>query len=185
VETLGGEFEALIKAYQNGLDVEGETERIVEGFTAARIDAVSKRWWLKGAFNSRKTFLQAGINAFLSGSSEGYIHCISTLLPQVEGIIRLDYLKETGKGKDVKVRELLTNLAEKRRAKSGSDASLLLPSSFLRYLDDVVYASFDLESGKLDLSRHSSTHGVARAEDYTRMRALQVILVLDQIFFYI
>ncbi len=60
-----------------------------------------------------------------------------------------------------------------------------MPSAFLNYLKDIVFADFNLETGQLDLSRHSSSHGVAKAEDYTKAKALQTILVLDQIYFYI
>ena len=56
---------------------------------------------------------------------------------------------------------------------------------FLQYLKEVVFANFDVNQGKVDLSRHSSSHGVAEVEKYTKERALQMILILDQIFFYL
>jgi hypothetical protein len=54
---------------------------------------------------------------------------------------------------------------------------------FLTYLRDVVFARFDTVSGRVAMSRNSSSHGVAPAELYTQERALQTILVLDQIYF--
>ena len=103
----------------------------------------------------------------------------------MEGIIRLQYFRDTGKGKKVRLQDLLTHLVEKGKTKSGSDYSLFLPLPFLNYLKDIVFADFDLETGQVDLSRHSSSHGVAKAEAYTKTKALQAILVLDQIYFYI
>ncbi len=128
--------------------------------------------------------MQAGINAFLRGDNDGYINCINTLLPQVEGIIRLQYFADTGKGR-VKGKKLLSYLIEKGKGKSGSSESLFLPLHFFKYLNDVVFSDFDLEAGQVDLSRHSSSHGVAKAGAYTKIKALQTILVLDQIYFYI
>ena len=52
-------------------------------------------------------------------------------------------------------------------------------------LDTFLFRGFDLEHGTVDLSRHSVAHGVAAADQYTRIRALQVILSLDQMHHYI
>ena len=106
-------------------------------------------------------------------------------LTEIEGIIRLQYFSDTGKSKDVKISDLLKYLIEKGKIKSGSDYSLFLPIPFLKYLEDVVFSNFDLATNKIDLSRHSSSHGVAKADDYTKIKALQMILILDQIYFYI
>ena len=103
----------------------------------------------------------------------------------MEGIIRLQYHSETGKGKNVRLDELLTYIIGKGDEKGKSESSLLFPKTLLKYLNDVVYANFNLESGEVDLSRHSLSHGVAKPEDYTKYKALQVILLLDQIYFYI
>ena len=39
--------------------------------------------------------------------------------------------------------------------------------------------NFDVNQGKVELSRHSSSHGVVEVEKYTKERALQTILILD------
>jgi hypothetical protein len=49
---------------------------------------------------------------------------------------------------------------------------------------EVLFRHFDLEAGDVALSRHSSAHGVADAGKYTRDRALQAILTLDQMAYY-
>ena len=66
-----------------------------------------------------------------------------------------------------------------------SHNSLIMAKPFTNYLKNFLFKNFDLESGKIDLSRHSLAHGVAKEEDYTRVRALQMILILDQIYFYL
>lgn len=138
----------------------------------------------KQVFQDKRPILEAGVNAFLECNNDGYITCIKTLISEIEGIIRFQYLRDTHKGK-AKLQTLLTHIIEKGREKTGSDVSLFLPLEFLSYLRDNVFADFNLETGQLDLSRHSSTHGVAKPEDYTKTKALQTILVLDQIYFYI
>lgn len=183
IEIIGGEYTSLSEAYQNKFHFEEGIDKIVSVFDKARINKVTNKWWKNKVFKDKRDILQAGISAFLRGGNEGYINCINTLLPQVEGIIRLQYFSDTGKS--VGVKKLLPYLLEKGRIKSASDYSLLLPLPFFNYLNDIVFHNFDLETGQVDLSRHSSSHGVAKAEAYTKIEALQAILVLDQIYFYI
>ncbi|MFC1941201.1 hypothetical protein ACFLWL_02180 [Chloroflexota bacterium] len=183
IEIIGGEYKSLSEAYQNKFHFEDTIDKIVGNFDKERIGKITNKWWRNQIFEEKKDILQAGINAFLRGDNEGYINCIKNLLTEAEGIIRLQYLRDTGKS--VGVKKLLPYLLGKGRIKSISDYSLLLPLPFFNYLDDVVFSNFDLETGQVDLSRHSSSHGVAKAEAYTRIKALQAILVLDQIYFYI
>ncbi len=185
VELLGSEYKALIETYQDRFDFDNRIEKLVDSFDKIRIGKIVNKWWRKPIFHDKQEILQAGTNAFLRGDSENYINCIKTLLSETEGIIRFQYFADTGKGRKVKVTELLTHLSEKGKTKTGSAHSLLLPLPFFDYLKNVVFADFDLETGKVDLSRHSSSHGVAKAEAYTKIKALQAILVLDQVYFYI
>lgn len=185
IELIGGDYEDISKAYENKFDFESNIERVVSRFGGDRIKKITDRWWRKDVFQEKRVIIEAGIGSFLQGNNTGYINCINTLLPQVEGIIRIQYFRKTGKGRKVKRPELLRYLIEKGKTKGGYDDSLLLPQPFLKYLEDVVYCDFDLESGKLDLSRNSSSHGVARPQDYTKYKALQTVLLLDQIYFYI
>ncbi len=188
LELVGGEYKTISEAYRSKFDFENRIGKIVNGFDNTRIEEITNRWWKKQIFNDKREILQAGINAFLQGNQDGYINgyinCIKTLLPEIAGIIRIQYFSDTGKG-HVRVLDLLEHILEKGKAKTGSDYSLFLPLPFFKYLKDVVFANFDLATGKVELSRHSSSHGVAKAEDYTKIRALQAILTLDQIYFYI
>lgn len=185
IEIIGGEYRSLSEAYQNKFHFEERIDEIVKSFNKARTEKMTNKWWGKQIFKNKKEILQAGVNAFLRGDNEGYINCIKTLLTELEGIIRLQYFSDTRKGKKVRLQDLLTYLVEKGKGKTGSGESLFLPLHFLKYLNDVVFPEFDIETGKVDLSRHSSSHGVAKAEAYTKTRALQAILILDQIYFYL
>jgi hypothetical protein len=60
------------------------------------------------------------------------------------------------------------------------------PTIIYDYLNITIFNNFNpLLNGKIDLSRHSTSHGVANAEDYTKIKALQAILTLDQLYFYL
>ena len=74
---------------------------------------------------------------------------------------------------------------EKSKNKFTSINSMAFPSFFYDYLQKNIFKNFDLETGEVDLSRHRSSHGVAHFSKYTKEKALQAILVLDQIFFFI
>ena len=185
IELIGKDFDSLDKAYHDKFDFKNRIERVFSSFDKTRVQNIIDKWWNKQIFKDKKQILLAGINAFHRSDNEGYINCIKTLLTEIEGIIRLQYFSDTGKSKDVKISDLLKYLIEKGKIKSGSDYSLFLPIPFLKYLEDVVFSNFDLATNKIDLSRHSSSHGVAKADDYTKIKALQMILILDQIYFYI
>jgi hypothetical protein len=184
VELLGGEFESLSRTYTRKLGVEAGAARTVAAFDDTRLAKITDRWWSNRLFNDKKEILLAGVGGFKSRTEAGYIQCIKTLLPEIEGILRLQYIKDTGSGR-MSTKDFIDHLSDIAIAKARSETSLLLPKEFTDYLRNVVFASFDLSSGKVDMSRHSSAHGVASAEQYTAARALQAILTLDQILFYL
>lgn len=184
VQLLSWQYKALAEAYQDKFDFNNKIEKVVNSFDKETIEKIVDTWWKNQIFKDKKELIQAGINAFLHFNNDGYINCIKNLLSEAEGIIRLQYYDETGKGKKVQMPELLDYLIEKGKKKTGSDCSLFLPLQFLDYLKNVIFPPFDLASGQVDLSRHTSSHGVASANDYTKYRALQSILILDQIYFY-
>ena len=106
-------------------------------------------------------------------------------MSEIEGIIRLHYFQETGKGKGVHIPDLINHIFDQGKTKTGSETSLFFPRDFLHYLKEAIFPQFDLETGNVTLSRHTSSHGVARAEDYNKTRAVQMVLILDQVYFYI
>lgn len=185
IEILGPEFKEIIAAYQNLTDQQSRIEKLISKFDQERIVRISNKWWKKKLFKDKREILETGIDSYLRNDSKGFISCIKTLLPEIEGIIRLHYFEETGKGKGVHVPDLIAYIVDKGRIKSGSDLSLFFPRAFFEYLNKSIFPEFDLEKGDISLSRHTSSHGVARTEEYTNFRALQLILILDQIYFYI
>jgi hypothetical protein len=185
IEILSLEFKELSEAYKNLPDPQGQVQKIVTKFNEERIERIVNKWWKKEVFLDKKTILESGIQSYLGDDTNGFIACIKILLTEIEGIIRLHYFKETGKGKDVRIPDLVNHVFDKGKTKTGSEASLFFPRDFLHYLKNAIFPKFDLEKGDIALSRHTSSHGVAKAEDYSKIRAVQMILILDQLYFYI
>lgn len=184
IEIVSGNFKTIGEIYKSGFEVESRLTSLLDTFTADRIKEIASKWWSKPIFNQKKTLLEAGVDAYLLGTESGYIMSIKTLVSELEGILRQIYHVDKGYPKQLKAKDLVGHIIEKGRAKSDSSSSLFLPEYFLRYLGK-VFAKFDSISGKVNLSRNSAAHGVANSESYTRSRALQYILALDQIYFYL
>ena len=184
VEILAGEYKKLSEIYQNKFDFEDRIKVIVDSFNNERIKTITGKWWKNQSFLDKKTLIEAGINAYLQNNQDGFVNCIKNLSTEVEGILRKFYYSETGKGDGIKSADLISHIIEKAKTKSGSDYSLLFPLPFLEYLRDVVFANFSVETGDIGMSRNTSSHGVAETTQYTKDRALQLILILDQIYFY-
>ena len=185
IEVLGSEFKEISEAYKNSPPLLERANRIVEKFDEERINKISIKWWKNPIFSEKRLIIETALNAYVRNTEEGFITCIKIILTELEGILRLNLFNETGKGRDVYVRDLLNHIVNKGKDKTGSEISLFLPRYFLKYLEKSVFSQFDIEAGVVSLSRHTSSHGVAKTEDYTKCRALQMILILDQIYFFI
>lgn len=186
IEIIGGEYKQISEIYDNEkFDIDNKIEELVAKFNKDRLDLLTNKWWKKDVFESKKKVLEAGIKAYLQGCKDGYINCIKNLSTEIEGVIRMKFFSDTQKSNGVKTPELVRNIIKKGKEKSGSDYSLFLPLPFLDYLNKVVFKNFNLENNDISLSRNTVGHGVANPDDYTKARALQLILCLDQIYYYI
>ena len=186
IELLGKDYEELAAIYKNGRPVSDHAVKtLLDRFDKARLKVMTDEWWENFLFQEKRELLQAGIDAFLGRTKSDYINCIKTLYTEIEGIMRLLYFKETGKGNRIGQKEFISQLIAIGERYTGADSdSLLLPQQFLKYLTENVFANFNVDTGMVDLSRHSVAHGAAEGNEYTSERALQGILILDQIYFY-
>ena len=185
IALLGNEYRTLIEIYQNKFDFDSRINNFLNTYDRLRLNRMINKWWNKQVFQEKQQILEAGVNAYLLGTNYDIINCIKNLYSEIDGIIRKQYFKDTGKGQYVKTRDLLQYVLNKGLQKSETDISLFLPRQFFKYLSDIVFNNFDLKTGEIGFSRHSVCHGIASATAYTKMKALQAILILDQIYFYI
>lgn len=176
-------FQHLIDYYTDSKKYIFQIEQILEYFNQDRILELHTYWWSNPAFNEKREIIEAGIEAYLQGTKSGYINAIKTLATEAEGIIRLAYFREFGKSPNTQeIKQFITDRGEKRFSSAGS---LSFPKLFYDYLSQSVFKRFDLELGKIPSSRHSYAHGVAGLENYDQIRAFQLILTLDQIYFFL
>ena len=130
-------------------------------------------------FARRRDILRPGVDAFLAGQP---VLAIKTLATEIEGILQdahVDVFAESAK-----MTSLISFAGRQGIEKAGPD-SLYFPDDFQTYLQHNIYQSFDPVAGATTASRHSAAHGAAKPEAYTLTRALQLILTLDQLSFYL
>lgn len=176
IQLLGGDYEKILEVYQNKFDFENRIMQVVNKYDKARIESISAKWFSHLTFSSKIKILQAGLGAYYEGTESGYINSIKNLYTEIEGILQIAFSPSSKKS----IPELIIDLE-----KSCIESSLYFPSYFREYLSKFLYKNFNLKNNKVDLSRHTAGHGLAKPEDYSKMRALQGILILDQIFYYI
>lgn len=181
LEIIGGEFEKLIDAYRANFNIQAEEELLLKKFDDDRIDALTERWWNRECLTSRKAILEPSINAFKRCEP---VLCLKTILTEIEGVIQDARIADVGKG--AKIQDLLKYAIDQGLKKTVDQGSLLFPKEFLKYLSHYTFANFNPQKPQSDImSRHSVGHGGAAADAYTQLRALQAILTLDQISFYL
>ena len=181
LEIIGGEFEKLVAAYKANFNIQAEEELLLKNFDNVRIDRLTERWWKRECLTNRKAIIEPAIEAFKRCDP---VSCLKIILTEIEGVIQDARIADAGTG--AKIKDLLKYATEQGLKKTGDQASLLFPKEFLKYLSDYTFANFNPQKPEAGImSRHSVGHGGATADAYTQMRALQAILTLDQISFYL
>ena len=183
VRLIGGDYERLVRAidHQQNDELVRVEKDIVSDFSKERIDEISDQWWTVDIYKKKKDLLSAGLDAYNRGGAGDEILCIKNLISEIEGILKLDYKVRTGKRPPKHAVDTLNH-------ESGLSIeldSLIFPHHFNSYLREKIFGGCDLMRPDLKISRHSATHGLADSSEYKRVFALQVILTLDQIHFFL
>lgn len=181
IEIIGGEFEQLLAANKASFNFDKEEQLLLQKFDDIRINEIRQRWSKRLCLRSRLRILEPALEAFKRGDP---VSCLKIILTEIEGIIRDVHIADLGAG--AKIEKLLKYATDQGVKKTGNEASLLFPKQFLEFLSDFTFKRFDPKKPQAGiLSRHSVGHGGATAESYTQIRALQAILTLDQLSFYL
>lgn len=181
IQLLAGEFEQLVIFYKDKDKFASSINAFLNSFDEKRIMSFVNNWWRNPIFKEKQQIVESGIKSYLQSN---YIGSIKTLYSEIEGIIRIGYTRELKKTK-ISFTDLKQYVHQKAKEKFVSLDSLGFPDVFFRYIDEVIFKDFNLQTGDVDLSRHSTLHGVANAKDYTKEKALQAILTLDQMYHYL
>ncbi|WP_207267944.1 MULTISPECIES: hypothetical protein [unclassified Pseudomonas] len=180
VEILHREFGEILRHFDGGLDLTDVESEVVVKFDRERLDHMLSRWFAKPHFAVKEALLREGVEAFHLGRP---ITAIKILVTEIEGILNVAYRTHNGKAAKTKVLlDFAITSAEKR---TGGPGTLFLTTEFNRYLLNYTFANYDPDNHAGDAgSRHAVGHGAANSESYTMIKALQVILTLDQLAFY-
>jgi hypothetical protein len=111
-----------------------------------------------------------------------YVSATAILYPRIEGILRSYHLskRENEKASQGNLVSCVINIG-------GADkhpCSFLLPRKFDTYLREIYFANFDPESPKV-VSRHSVSHGIAPAGDFSLKSATIAFLIVDELTYYL
>jgi hypothetical protein len=182
VEIISDEFRDLLKAHENGFDLGKTEELVISKFTKERLDIIYERWMQKPQFSTKSKLLKSAITAF---ASQEPVAVIKIILTEIEGILN-DAHRRVNEGRGAKLKPLLVFVEAMAERRAGGQNTLLFTRSFGEYLREYTFASFEPDSQVgIASSRHAVGHGAADQDSYTMVRALQAILTLDQLAFYL
>jgi hypothetical protein len=175
------EFKSLASAAKEGFDLAPAEVELLARFDKERLEAMFERWMTRPHFAAKETLLRSAINTYLANEPAAVIKIVLT---EIEGILAAAY--RATHGKSAKTKTLIQFALEAAAQRAGATDTLFFPAVFGQYLVHYTFADFD-PSGPLGSagSRHAVGHGAADATTYTQTRALQALLTLDQLSFYI
>lgn len=181
VEIIAHEIKDLLQHLGADFDIAELEQDILNSFDEVRMQGIVDRWAVKPHFAAKMTLLKAAIDAF---NRKEPVAVIKILLTEIEGVLNDAYRAANG-GESAKLKELLKFAMDSAERKAGGTDTLMFPREFAEYLAKHTFANFDptARTGTAS-SRHAVGHGAAPQESYTMIRALQVILTLDQLAFY-
>ncbi len=181
VEIIGSEFKDILNHCEALFDMAEIEKKTIAKFDGERMEKILDRWLAKPHFAEKSQLMRAAIDAF---NKHEPIATIKILLTEIEGVLN-DAHRAANDGQGAKIKKLLEFAEASAERKAGGSNTLLFPKAFSRYLREHTFADFNptTQTGTAS-SRHAVGHGAASEGSYTRTRALQTILTLDQLAFY-
>ncbi|WP_218274359.1 hypothetical protein [Pseudomonas sp. Irchel 3E19] len=175
------EIKDLLEHLESGFDIADLEQKTLDSFDESRMQTLLNRWAEKPHLASRMALLQAAVDAF---NRKEPVAVIKILLTEIEGVLN-DAHRAANGGKGARIKGLLKFALDSAEGKTGGSQTLMFSKAFAEYLTQQTFANFDPESNSGSASsRHAVGHGAAHQDTYTMIRALQVILTLDQLAFY-
>lgn len=171
-------IKSIINHARNNWAIDDLLEKIRDELIE-RFDALIVAWQNNPFFQEHCQLLEHAIKKY---NDEDYISATAILYPRIEGIMRSYQLS-----KRVNEKASQGNLVSSIINIGGADKhhySFLLPKSFDTYLRQVYFADFDPKDPKV-VSRHTVSHGIAPAGDFSLKSATIAFLIIDQLTYYL
>jgi hypothetical protein len=181
LELGSGEIRTLLSTIEADFPLNEEEQKLIAAFDEARIERMYARWLERTQLKEREAILRPAIDAFKNSEP---VAVIKIILSEIEGVMSDTYFRVYGERpyRSKKLPDFMIELAEKR---AGGKDTLFFPVEFGTYLKDYTYADFKAGEKGHAGSRHAVSHGAVTSNQYTMTRALQALLTLDQMAFYI
>ena len=152
----------------------GHAEELIHKSFLENIDGRIQSWesnkYLKGHFE----FLNDAVDLY---RQEKWAPSISIALPRVEGILR----KAFGIS-GCKTGPLLEALDAEMLGREHSK-SLLFPRQLRDYFEKNIFPYTDFNEERLPLTRHTTAHGLAGYDQFTRKHALTILMLIDHLLY--
>lgn len=175
-ELIGSEYEELQKAVDSDFNITTVETKLFASFDADRVKHLTEKWWRHPSFASRKSLLSEGVTLFTEGR---HAPSIKTLISEIEGILRENHIPRAEGRQGM---EKVLAVAFETVLQAAGEDTMYFPIQFVTYLRSSIFAPFDPDLPADEATRNTVGHGRASVEAYTPVRALQTILVLDQIY---
>jgi hypothetical protein len=167
-------IDVTISHIRMGWGIHTIIDRITEE-TRERLSTWLECWRGHPSLAAHVPIFATAVERFLQGD---YVSCVSLVYPRIEGVLRTHH---HGSGAPTKPKQ--GNLVKSAvSSKIETEKCLLLPRRFSEYLSEVYFADFNPVSSRIDVSRHSVSHGVASPEQFDQASAVIGLLVVSQLF---
>lgn len=167
----------ISRAIKAGYPLEAPIKKLVDSVPPGELRSMQAHWQGKSFYKDQAEFIDTALRHYQNAD---YMSAISVLAPRIEGIMRTLHI---GSGTKPRAPQLRDKLVEHVR-KSVDGPTRFMPEPFRDYLETFFFANFDVEKNDVPMSRNSFAHGVISADQFSQARALQLLLILDQIAFY-
>ena len=170
-------IDGLISYARAGWDLDEKLDNIVAEVKSRAPDMLDS-WSNSPVFSTHIEILERAVERYLSDDP---MSCAGLLFPRIEGIMR-SYHASMGSTEQPSQGNLSTSSVS---ADIRNEKCLLLPHRFEKYLREVYFANFDPSASHIDASRHSVSHGVASAAEFSLKNATISILIVHQLFYFL
>ncbi len=173
-------IESIINYAESGSNIDDLIETIEKEILIYFEDFIPT-WKENEKLNPIVGFLESVIERH---NAEDYVSSISIMYPQIESLIRQDFIKDHSDKKRQNQSALVEHITEKTM-NSLSSFSIYIPHRFKKYLEEVYFKDFTASSQDNQISRNSVAHGASSIDKYGKKESLLGLLIFSQIMQYI
>ena len=181
---LWDDYKILYNFYNSWKKILEIQNNLVDKFNKERLDKIQERWYKNPILKEKEDIIRAWVESFLYFNKSWYINCLKNLWTEIEWLLGIYYIWETW-NTNYKINEIVDYIKNKiTNSEKSNLLTIWFNEKFTDFLIKNVFDFFDINTWKINISRHTIWHWVALSEEYTKIRALQYILVIDQLYYY-